>query len=474
MPPRGVLLAVLAVALGAALIAVGLWLRAGGAVPLAPQGYRVSVALPDGTGLARGAGVRISGVDVGRVTEVDRGRTGTVAELEIEPRFAPLPRDARVLLRTASLLGERFVAISPGTAGGPTVPDGGRIAAGGAATPTVGDLLDALDPPTRRSVERLTATVRWALRGNGDDLNALLGRTPDAAERLDRLTAVVDGQRPVVERLVRRGERTLGALADGGEDLEAIVGDARGLAADGARRADALTRTIDGLPELIAQVRATAREGAALARRGGSTVRALRDGADRLPAAVAAAEELLPPAAALLDDARPLARRAARTLPAAEAAVAQLPALAAEARDVTRRMPSFFAMLDAYRGQLVTWVAKLAAVTQASVQVAPGRTQHAIRLAAVVGNSPLFGTDRRQPSFRGNPYPAPGAMGAVSSGGPLAAWDCRHAGDPPSYAAFGGSPPCRQQRPWTFDGATRSFPHVAPLADDPPRAVRGR
>ena len=73
MPARGVLLSVIAVALVAGIAAIGLWIAAGGSTPFAAKGYRVSVALPDVTGLSRGATVRISGVDVGRVHGRVRG-----------------------------------------------------------------------------------------------------------------------------------------------------------------------------------------------------------------------------------------------------------------------------------------------------------------------------------------------------------------------------------------------------------------
>jgi virulence factor Mce-like protein len=478
MPARGVLLSVIAVALVAGIAATGLWIAAGGSTPFTAKGYRVSVALPDVTGLSRGATVRISGVDVGRVTAVAPQRTpggGTTrAELEIEPRFAPLPADTRVLLRTASLLGERFVALSPGTAHGPSLPDGGTIRGVADETATVGELLDALDPRTRRAVRRLAATARTALDGRGAELNALLGRGPDVAEDLDRLTAIVDGQRPLVTRLTQRAERTAGAIADNGRDLEALVRDAGTVAATGADRADALRRTVDGLPDLIGQTRATVRRGERLARRAGPTVARLRDGADRLSPALEAAEELAPATAELLGDARPLVRRSAAALPELQDAVGQLPDLLTETRRVTRRMPSFFGMLAAYREQLVAWVGKLAAVTQPTVQVAPGIRQRAIRLAAVLGSSPLYGTTARQPSFRGNAYPAPGWLSALVRGAPLAAWDCRGATAPPTYASFGASPACVEQRPWTFDGATRAFPHVRPLADEPPRSVARR
>src|SRR5918999_226755 len=47
-----------------------LWLSFGGPIPLKPQGYRVQVGFPEATTLAKEADVRIAGVSVGRVREL--------------------------------------------------------------------------------------------------------------------------------------------------------------------------------------------------------------------------------------------------------------------------------------------------------------------------------------------------------------------------------------------------------------------
>ena len=93
-----------------------LWLSFGGAVPLKPQGYRVQVAFPEATTLATEADVRIAGVSVGKVREleVDGDRNRTLATIELDRQFAPLHADARAMLRQKTLLGETYVELTPG------------------------------------------------------------------------------------------------------------------------------------------------------------------------------------------------------------------------------------------------------------------------------------------------------------------------------------------------------------------------
>ena len=60
--------------------------------------------------------MRISGVRVGRVkTKAANPETGlTDTEIEIDARYAPIPKDTRAILRQKTLLGETYVELSPG------------------------------------------------------------------------------------------------------------------------------------------------------------------------------------------------------------------------------------------------------------------------------------------------------------------------------------------------------------------------
>src|SRR5215208_1318014 len=93
-----------------------LWLSFGGAVPLKAKKYQLRVSFPEATTLAEQADVRIAGVTVGKMRrkDLDKGANRTRTVLEINKRYAPLPRDTRAILRQKTLLGETFVELSPG------------------------------------------------------------------------------------------------------------------------------------------------------------------------------------------------------------------------------------------------------------------------------------------------------------------------------------------------------------------------
>src|SRR5438034_8941137 len=93
-----------------------LWLSFGGPIPLKPKGYQVEVAFPEATTLATEADVRIAGVSVGKVRnlQIDKGHNRTLATLELDSAFAPLHQDAKAILRQKTLLGETYVELTPG------------------------------------------------------------------------------------------------------------------------------------------------------------------------------------------------------------------------------------------------------------------------------------------------------------------------------------------------------------------------
>src|SRR4051794_19516042 len=107
-----------------------LWIAFGGAVPLKPKGYRFTASFSEATQLSTEADVRISGVPVGKVKTIEPDkRTGrSVVVIELESKYAPIPSDARAILRQKTLLGETYVELTPGSARARPVPEGGSLA----------------------------------------------------------------------------------------------------------------------------------------------------------------------------------------------------------------------------------------------------------------------------------------------------------------------------------------------------------
>src|SRR3712207_4498547 len=117
-PSIGQIIAMVAFTLSVFGLMLFLWIAFGGVTPLKPQGYRLKAAFPEAAVLVNEADVRMAGVVIGKVKSKELSEDGqrTVATLELDDEFAPIPRDTRAILRQKSLLGETYVELTPGDA----------------------------------------------------------------------------------------------------------------------------------------------------------------------------------------------------------------------------------------------------------------------------------------------------------------------------------------------------------------------
>ena len=127
LPARGTVLLAVAFVLGSVLLTLYVWRSVGGTVPLQPKRYQVTALFDNASQLTKNADVRISGVDVGTIVAIRQRGLRTEATIDVEPRFAPLRRDVRAILRQKTLLGETFVELTPGSASAAVIREGGQI-----------------------------------------------------------------------------------------------------------------------------------------------------------------------------------------------------------------------------------------------------------------------------------------------------------------------------------------------------------
>jgi len=98
----------------------------------------------------QGQAVTIAGVQVGQVGGVKLVNGQAVVTMNIYRRYAPIYRDATVLLRPRTPLKDMYLALDPGTRRTGAIPDGGTLS-GAATAPTVDldQILASLDADTR-------------------------------------------------------------------------------------------------------------------------------------------------------------------------------------------------------------------------------------------------------------------------------------------------------------------------------------
>src|SRR3954454_715842 len=193
-----------------------LWISFGGAVPLKPNKYELRVSFPEATTLAEQADVRLSGVTIGKVRrkELDKGANRTRVLLDINRRFAPLPKDTRAILRQKTLLGETFVELTPGHAATGRLKDH-AILPNGQVEPTVelDEILRVFDPITKAAFRDWVKNSAKQISGTApQDFNDALGNLADFAQDGSTLLQVLDDQHTAVRQLVRNTGVVFAAL----------------------------------------------------------------------------------------------------------------------------------------------------------------------------------------------------------------------------------------------------------------------
>jgi phospholipid/cholesterol/gamma-HCH transport system substrate-binding protein len=150
----------------------------------------------------QGQQVTISGVKVGDVAGVDLEDGHAVVTLDLDERYAPIYRDASMLLRPRTGLKDMQVVLEPGTPASGEVPDGGTIPES-QTQPDVNpdEVLGALDSDTRRYLASAVDALGTGLDGNGANLRRLLAAAEPTTAELRRLLNTFAARRDQIAHL---------------------------------------------------------------------------------------------------------------------------------------------------------------------------------------------------------------------------------------------------------------------------------
>jgi virulence factor Mce-like protein len=423
-PSIGRITAMVAFTLSCFGILLFLWLSFGGSVPLRPDSYRLKVAFPEATQLAQEADVRISGVPVGTVSSVQpneqTGLTDTV--LEINARYAPIPRDARAILRQKTLLGETYVELSPGSDEAGTVADGGVLAQGRVSeTVELDEILRTFDPLTRSRFSTWLDQQGQAVRGNGEEISAALGNLTPFAEETDEVLAALRRQSGDTRRLVRDTGAVFEALTERQGQLRELIVNSNRVWEVTARRNEQLADTFRVLPTFLREGRTTTRRLTRFARDTDPLVTQLRPAARELSPTLIDLEALAPELRDLFRDFDPLARVSRRGLPAIERVLDNTRRLLARLDPFLRQLTPIVDYLGLYRREITAFFANDTAVTQAQTggQRDPSQVLHYLRTQNPTNPEMMAGYPTRLATNRSNPYIAPGGYDKLRTEGHL-------------------------------------------------------
>jgi phospholipid/cholesterol/gamma-HCH transport system substrate-binding protein len=252
--------AIILLAVGALAILGYYYVLAGGRLPLSGHLYTVTAEVQDPQGLLKHADVRAAGVKVGSVSDITNTVTpnGTIAnvQMQLERNFAPIYKDATVLVRQKTLVGENYIEITQGLPRYGRVPDGGTLPLShDLESVPLDKILGALTPRVRRQVQVDLESLGAGLQHEGRHLNQFLGELQPTVYNGGAVLQVLDNQRAQVADVVAQTGTVMRALANRTQDLRTLVTSGVQAAQAVAGRDADLARSLIELPSTLAQAR---------------------------------------------------------------------------------------------------------------------------------------------------------------------------------------------------------------------------
>jgi len=412
-PTIGRLLVMVGFALSCFGLLLFLWLAFGGPIPLQPKGYRFKTSFGEATQLAKEADVRISGVSVGKVKDItaDKHSGRSQVVIQLEPKYAPIPKDTRAVLRQKTLLGETYVELTPGNRSSGFIKEGGTLPASHvSSTVELDEIFRSFDKPTRTAFQNWMQTQAVSLNGRGASINQALGNLAPFAEDATRLLQILNSQSGATRQLIRNTGEVFDALTQRDHELRSLISNSNRVFSTTAARNAQLSEIFHILPTFETESAKTVVQLAGYARNTNPLITQLRPAIRQLSPTLVSLEHLAPDAKALFRDLDKVTAASKRGLPATTEFLNDLHPLLPEFDPVLKELNPILQYIGYYRPELNAFFANTVAVTQASdiPSYSGGKRIHYLRTLNPFNPENLAVYPRRIGSNRTNPYAFPG------------------------------------------------------------------
>ncbi|HEX8066807.1 MAG TPA: MlaD family protein [Thermoleophilaceae bacterium] len=447
-----------------------LWISFGGVIPMKAKGYRVKTHLPETVLLTKAADIRMAGLDIGNITKLELSRDGgQEVEIEIEPEFAPLPADTRILARQKSILGQLYLELTPGTGSGRHLDDGATIPAKNIVESVeLDEIVRTFNKETRDNFRGWIREIATAIsNGRSEDLSNAIGNLDDFAGSGARALQVLDEQEPALRQLVRNTGITLNALTERRGQLRELIVNANGFFEALASRDDALAETIGIFPTFLEESRLSLDRLRTFATDTRPLVRDLIPVALQLRPTLHDLGELSPDLKAVFRKLDPVISESGRNLPAAAKFVTGAKPLFGALHSYLPELNPILSFANYEQEQLADFIMNGGPSVGAKMPGLPGEGPRHYGRQFSNTNARSLGLAQERPNYeRGNAYPAPNYLKRNRPLGITESFDCKPAGgekrDPEP-----GLPPCFVQPPQLWDSLL--FPRLE-RGDNPVRS----
>jgi phospholipid/cholesterol/gamma-HCH transport system substrate-binding protein len=215
------------------------------------QGYTLTVDFDSAAGLDKGGSVRVAGVEVGRVKEIQLKNNKAHLILQINPGIK-IGKDFTAVLTAKGLLGEKYLELIPGSPNAPPLQNGEAIT----RTTTYVDM------------DRLITTlndVAVDVKGISESLNKVLGG-PEGEETIRTIVKNIEEISDRVNHMVAKNDERVDHIMTSLDEFTTLLRTQGPMITDDLRTAlknlnDSMVKTSNNLNEMIAENRGNLKEG---------------------------------------------------------------------------------------------------------------------------------------------------------------------------------------------------------------------
>lgn len=212
--------------------------------------YDVKAQVDDAKGIVPGKQeVRISGVKVGTVKDSKLVNGKPTLTLAIQKKYAPLYRDATMVVRPVTPLQDMYVNITRGTRAAGELPENATLPAEATDTPVdISRVLQTFDADTRTRLTVLLREMRPALGDNGVQLQRSFAALAPFLTQAQKLTTVLGERRVALSRAVTNFGRLTTSLATRDRQLTRLVNNGEATLAELADESRPFDELLAALP----------------------------------------------------------------------------------------------------------------------------------------------------------------------------------------------------------------------------------
>jgi len=418
-PSVGQLIAIAGFALSCFGLLLFVWVAFGGPTPLAARGYEVKLPLTQIGQLAEQSEVDISGVEVGRVKSIDLangGQSGSaIITLNLDPEYAPIPKDTRAILRAKSLLGEAYIELTPGDKRDGMLEDGGQLPpAQVAKSVQLDEIFRTFDAKTRAAFMQGAIDNSIAVNGRGSTINQTLGVLPGTLTSLTDVLTILNQEEPQLSKLVKNTGVVFDAISKRQGQLSGMIRNTDTVFKTLADRDEQLKDFFRVFPTFERETQATQDRLGDFSDFATPIVRKLVPVAEQLSPTFKSSARLAPVSEKLYRNLKPVIRKAPKAFPSLRGFLDEdAPKLLSRLPDYLYEFNPFLQTGSLYRREIAGLIGNAAAATQPSILGGSHYIRAGVRLGpetytAFPGNGAS--------TARYNPYMAPGASADIPEG----------------------------------------------------------